>query len=276
MPKLTTDEKFIDVSDYGRPIATAAALRLKNSAATPVQVTFVFGLCGLIAAYCILKGYYAIAGLFLILKSIIDAMDGELARIKKMPSYTGRYLDSIFDFILNFIILLSIWYVTDSSIGMMFIAFISLQLQGTLYNYYYVILRHSSNGGDKTSKIFETRSPDALPGEKQSTVNVLFKLYRTFYSLYDFVISRLDSLAPESGRFPKWFMSLLSVYGLGFQLLIMSVMLTFGYVEYIIPFFIAYSLLIFVFIAIRRFWLIKRSTGLETDTLPNSLSEKEE
>ena len=43
------------------------------------------------------------APFFIILKSIIDAADGELARIKKTPSYTGRYLDSIFDIILNLI-----------------------------------------------------------------------------------------------------------------------------------------------------------------------------
>jgi phosphatidylglycerophosphate synthase len=32
---------------------------------------------------------------FIILKSIIDGADGELARIKN-TSYTGRYLDSVF------------------------------------------------------------------------------------------------------------------------------------------------------------------------------------
>ena len=39
--------------------------------------------------------------MFIILKSIIDAADGELARVKQTPSYAGRYLDSVFDIILN-------------------------------------------------------------------------------------------------------------------------------------------------------------------------------
>jgi phosphatidylglycerophosphate synthase len=61
----------------------------------------VFGVSGLIAIYSILDGSYFL-GWFIVLKSGIDAADGELAR-QKTPSYTGRYLDSVFDIILNFL-----------------------------------------------------------------------------------------------------------------------------------------------------------------------------
>ena len=259
MPKLNSKEKFIDVSDYGRPIAVAAAAKLKNTSATPVQVTIAFGVAGLIAAYSILTGYYITAGIFLILKSIIDAVDGELARMKKRPSYTGRYLDSVFDFILNFIILMVIWSVSSSPLWAALLAFFCLQLQGTLYNYYYVILRHQSQEGDRTSKIFETSVPQAYPQERQTTVNVLFKIYRLFYSAFDKIIYMMDGRAPEAGSFPKWFMSMLSIYGLGFQLLIMAFFLAAGLINLIIPFFIAFSAFILVFIAIRRLFLSDQS-----------------
>ena len=39
--------------------------------------------------------FMILASFFIILKSVIDAVDGELARMKKTPSYSGRYLDSI-------------------------------------------------------------------------------------------------------------------------------------------------------------------------------------
>ncbi|MET0759141.1 MAG: hypothetical protein ABWZ56_01880, partial [Flavobacterium sp.] len=52
--------------------------------------------------------------------------------------------------------------------------------------------------------------------------------------------------------FPNWFMTFVSIYGLGFQLLIIALMLPLGYIEYIIPFFIVYSLFIFVIIGIRK------------------------
>lgn len=259
MSKLSAKEKFLDVSDYGRPFAIVFAKRLINTSATPVHVTYLFGICGLIAVYCIINGYYEVAAVFLILKSVIDAADGELARLKKTPSYTGRYLDSIFDIILNLLFLLSIWFVTDYSIWATLLAFACLQLQGTLYNYYYVILRHNTTAGDTTSKIFETETPTAYPTENQKTVNFLFFIYRLCYSFYDRIIYWFDEDAQSSKPFPKWFMTLLSIYGLGFQLLIISLMLVTGLVEFIIPFFIVYSALIIVFISIRRLFLAEKA-----------------
>jgi len=177
---------------------------------------------------------------FLTLKSTLDAADGELSRVKNTPSYTGRYLDSVWDIILNFIFLLAIWSVTKEPIWMMIAAFIGIQLQGTLYNYYYVILRNSANG-DTTSRIFEVKTPTALPGEKQSTVNLLFGMYNALYILFDKTIYYLDRGAAHSTHFPKLFMTLLSTFGLGFQLLIMGIMLAFGWIDHILSFFILYK-----------------------------------
>lgn len=255
MSKLSAEEKFIDLSDYGRPPAIKIAHAFSNTSVTPVHVTLLFGISGLIACILIIQGYYTTAGFFLILKSILDAADGELARIKKTPSYTGRYLDSVFDIILNFIILLTIQQMTGQPIWMMLLAFGAIQLQGTLYNYYYVILRQQSSGGDKTSRIFETETPTALPGEKQWSVSFLFKTYLFFYTIFDRIIYFLDHKASESTSFPKWFMSLLSLYGLGFQLLIIAVLLSLGYIEWILPFFIWYSIGIPILIGIRKIYL---------------------
>jgi len=255
MSKLSAEDKFIDLSDYGRPAASAIAGGFSKTFVTPVHVTLMFGVCGLFASWLIFKGYYATAGLFLILKSILDAADGELARLKSTPSYTGRYLDSVFDIILNFIILFTIQRVTGQPIWMMLLAFAAIQLQGTLYNYYYVILRQKSSGGDKTSRIFETETPTALPGEKQWSVTLLFKAYLFFYTIFDRIIYNLDRKASESHSFPKRFMSLLSLYGLGFQLLIMAVLLSLGLIHWILPFFMWYSVGIVIFISIRKLFL---------------------
>lgn len=252
MSKLSKENKFLDVSDYGRPVATFCANILKNTTATPIQVTLVFGVCGLIAVYCITNHYYVLAGILLILKSIIDAIDGELSRLKKTPSYTGRYLDSVFDIILNFVFLMAICYVSQATIWLTLIAFMCIQLQGTLYNYYYVILRNRSEGSDTTSQIFETKTPDALPGESQKTVDILFKSFCFLYGIFDHTIYLLDQDACKMRTFPNWFMTLVSFYGLGFQLLIIALMLAFNLVDAIVPFFIFYSGFIFAFIGIRR------------------------
>lgn len=255
MSKLAAEDKFLDLSDYGRPIAKLFANQLKNTRFTPIHVTLLFGVCGLIAIYCILQHYYFLASFFIILKSIIDAVDGELARVKNTPSYVGRYLDSVFDIILNLLFFITICYASKASIWMTLIAFFCVQLQGTLYNYYYVILRNKSVGGDKTSKIFEDKSPQALPGETQQSVDIMFAFYTIVYVGFDKIIHVLDSDAYKVKSFPNWFMTLVSLYGLGFQLLIIAIMLPLGWIELIVPFFIVYSTFIFVLIGIRKVYL---------------------
>lgn len=252
MSKLNASDKFLDLSDYGRSFGRFFALQLKETSFTAIHVTLLFGISGLLAIYCILNQYFLAAAFFIVLKSGIDAADGELARLKKTPSYVGRYLDSVFDIILNFLFLMAICYVSKTTIWLALLAFIGIQLQGTLYNYYYVILRNKSVGGDATSKIFEYKTPRALPGETQQAVNILFGIYTIVYGFFDKIIHFLDAEAYKVKTFPNWFMTLLSLYGLGFQLLIIAFMLPFGWIELIAPFFIIYSLLIFVLIGIRK------------------------
>ena len=252
MSKLAAQDKFLDLSDYGRPFGRFLANKLKNTRFTPIHVTLLFGVSGLIAIYYIIAGSYFLACFFILLKSGIDAADGELARLKNTPSYTGRYLDSVFDIILNFLFLTAICYVSKMNIWLSILAFIGIQLQGTLYNYYYVILRNKSVGGDTTSKVFENKSPRALPGESQKSVDILFIIYTIVYGAFDKIIHVLDKDAYKVKTFPNWFMTLVSIYGLGFQLLIITVMLSMNLIEYIIPFFIVYTILIFVIIGIRK------------------------
>ncbi|KQC33513.1 CDP-alcohol phosphatidyltransferase [Nonlabens sp. YIK11] len=254
MSKLPPKHQFLDLSDYGRSGGKWIAHSLKETSFTPIHVTLLFVLSGMIAIYAILNGHYVTAAFFLILKSVIDAADGELARLKKTPSYVGRYLDSVSDLLLNMMFLLAIMYVTQASLLWTVLAFVGLQLQGTLYNFYYVILRNSVDG-DLTSRVRENSVPVALKGENQSTVTLFYHLYKSLYGVFDFVIYRLDSSARKCEPFPSWFMTLLSVYGLGFQLLIMAILLLFGWVHLIIPTLLAMSVLIFAFIAIRKVFL---------------------
>jgi hypothetical protein len=252
MSKLAAQDKFLDLSDYGRPFGKLLANSLKNTRFTPIHVTLLFGIAGLLAMYCIGNNHYYWAGFFIVLKSGIDAADGELARLKNTPSYSGRYLDSVFDIILNFLFLMTICYISQTPLWLTLIAFFCIQLQGTLYNYYYVILRNKSVGGDTTSKVFEYKTPKALPGESQKSVDILFKIYTVVYGGFDKIIHAMDSDAYRVKTLPNWFMTLVSLYGLGFQLLIIAVLLPLGQIEWIVPFFIVYSALIFILIGIRK------------------------
>lgn len=251
MSKLPASHKFLDLSDYGRPIAQKIANALKNTSVTPVQVTVWFIVSGCLAILAIYYQYFWIASFFLILKSILDAADGELARVKQKPSYTGRYLDSVADIILNLCILATIGSITTTNWLWVAMAFIGLQLQGTLYNYYYVILRNHYEG-DTTSRVIEKGVPTALAGEKQKHVTLLYTMYTICYGAFDKIIYLLDPKASSHTNFPKPLMTAVSTFGLGFQLLLISVFLVLGLELYIIPFFIVYTVMIPVFIRIRK------------------------
>jgi phosphatidylserine synthase len=255
MSKLAKKDKFLDLSDYGRRPGKLLAKLLQNTPFNAIHVSLLFALAGLLSVYFMLTEKLLLAAVFLILKSIIDAADGELARLQNKPSYIGRYLDSLFDIILNFIFFISISYISKTPIYLALIAFFSCQLQGTLYNYYYVILRNKSVGGDSTSKVFEYKAPQALHGESQKMVNFLFNCYLLFYGIFDKIIHFFDQNAHQATKSPKWFMTLISIYGLGFQLLIIAVLLFLNYPQIIIPFFIFYSIFIAFFIMIRKFVL---------------------
>lgn len=49
MSKLPQENKFLDLSDYGRPIARLIAQALKNTRFTPIDVTISFVIAGLLA-----------------------------------------------------------------------------------------------------------------------------------------------------------------------------------------------------------------------------------
>lgn len=260
MSKLKAENQFLDLSDYARPFGKILANALKETSFTPIHVTLLFGFSGLTSAYFILQDHLFLASFFLLLKSGIDAADGELARLKKTPSYSGRFLDSIFDIILNFILFFCFCIVSKTNFWMGFLSFFCIQLQGTLYNFYYVILRNNSVGGDATSRIFESKTPKAIGTESQKTVNILFAFYTVLYGGFDKIIQFLDNDAHLSKSFPNWFMTFVSIYGLGFQLLIMCVFYCFNIVHYIIPFFIIYTVFIPILIGIRKYFLAETSS----------------
>lgn len=255
MSKLKAADRFYDFSDYGRPIARQIASFFQSSSVTAVHISCAFLLAGLLAIYFILDDHYLLAGLFLIIKSILDAADGELARLQNRPSYVGRFLDSIFDFLLNFGIVLAICLKSETSWLWMLLAFVSLEFQGSLYNYYYTIQRARLQG-DTTSRIQENSVPQAFEYESQRLVTWLFYIFRLMYSAFDRLAIWLDPGAPSVSRLPNWFMSLISLYGLGFQLLIISVFLPLGLITLLLPFFIGYNLLSLLFVGLRRLLIL--------------------
>src|SRR5258706_7682382 len=98
MDKVPTESAFFDLSDYARLPARWLAKHVPASL-TPVHLTLAFTGVGALAAWFMaLNRFLPFAGLLLLLKSLLDAADGSLARIRRRPSRVGRFLDSVCDF----------------------------------------------------------------------------------------------------------------------------------------------------------------------------------
>lgn len=254
MSKLPADKRFFDLSDYGRPFAKALVSSLVSTPVTSIHLTFAFLAAGVLAIWCIWEGHFAWAAFFLMVKNILDAADGEMARRKNQPSYTGRYLDSIFDFLINAGICVVLFLVTKCAWPLALLAFLGLQFQCAICNYYYVIQRNRMNG-DMTSRIVEYHSPTAFPYERQATVNCLHGLFMLLYGSFDGLVLKLDKDAFKIKEFPKWFLTLSSSLMLGFQLAIIAALFLLGQEAWVLPVFAGYSIWGLLVIGVRK-WMV--------------------
>ncbi len=242
MPKLPPEHKFWDLSDYARPGAIWLVKLLLPTSIGAITLTWLFTAVGLVSVLLIFNRYaLTLAGSLLILKSLLDAADGEMARARNRPSHTGRYLDSINDLILNGLVLFAIGIPLMVPVWKIALTWTSFQLQGTIFNYFYVIKRHQASG-DKTSRISEVASPIPYPQENPRVLFMLHKLYLIFYGWQDWIIDTMfkgNKITNSRSRpIPNWIMSLISIFGLGFQLLIIAILLCANSLELTFPIFL--------------------------------------
>lgn len=256
MTKLPKNKKFVDFSDYARPFALALVKLLMPTKIGAYSITFAFLIVGLIASYLIfIDKYLILAAILILVKSMLDAADGEIARQRNEPSMVGRYLDSVFDFIVNVFLFFSIAHSLDSNLLIVISSLILFQLQGSIFNYYYLIKRYQVNG-DQTSRIFEREEPIPFKRDNPKILIVLHKLYLVIYAWQDYIIFRLDKNAIKTKELPSWFLSLVSILGLGFQLLIIAVFVFLDiHYNVLFWFLIPHSILAILIIAIRKLFV---------------------
>lgn len=251
MSKLPSSDQFWDISDYGRSSAVILVAKLEHTTVTAIHLTLAFFVVGLFSLYFLYQGHFFLAALCLIIKNILDAADGEMARVRNQPSHTGRYLDSVCDFLINLGVFYVLYLITEASFSVFLIAFLGLELQGSIFNYYYLIQRKIC-GGDTTSRVDERKRPVPYPYENGQLVSLLHTLYNVMYGVFDKLMILLDRKAITGSRLPNWFMSLVSSMGLGFQILLMALFLCFGLHAWILPFFIGYTIWGFAIIVVRK------------------------
>ena len=117
-----------------RPISRKISSALKRFTwATPNKITVLrFILAVTLVPFLILKQSFVLAGISVYFIFVLDKLDGDLARAKKMESSKGAYLDSIFDFISWFA-----WIVFIAlAVHMTNIALLALAIFGPLFYWF--------------------------------------------------------------------------------------------------------------------------------------------
>lgn len=96
--KNLVSEKDGVVSRYfNRRLSLAISSRLSRFSVTPNMISLVSFFSCLLSAFLFILGHSLAGGLIAQLASVIDGVDGEIARLKFLESPFGAYLDSILD-----------------------------------------------------------------------------------------------------------------------------------------------------------------------------------
>ncbi len=252
--KVPTSARFVDLSDYARPVAAWIARRLRDTSVTAPDVTVVWGVIGIVAAFCYAVGgyQYALLGAALIqIKNVLDAVDGSLARLQVRPSRVGRFLDSIGDAFIGTAVYLALAVAVARERPVAYAAALAAAalvlslLQGSVYNYYQVRYRQR-RGGDRTSLVKErlTEYDRIYYEDRPLALGLLRQLiwaYNWIYGWQDILVQRIDrwAAAPlvatggeetvEALRDDRRLLTVLSALGPGMQILILDLYTIAGY-----------------------------------------------
>ena len=169
-----------------RHISLAISKRIINTTITPNQVTVFAVLLGILAALIAASGnYWAVligAGLLQI-SSIIDGVDGEIARMRVQSSVMGEWLDTIGDDVVNICFVLAIGYgahQTGADIVWSYMAILCATLMFSISAIYYVWLARAGRGDILSTDWFQ--SGDKLVASESAKSHGLSSLKTTVYA----------------------------------------------------------------------------------------------
>lgn len=234
MDKVPPQAAFLDLSDYARPAALWLVRTLLPTPITSIHLTLAFTGVGFAAAALFASNrWFPLAGALLLIKSMLDAADGSLARARQKPSRVGRFLDSVCDFVVTVTVFFGIAAGRQLQTGetgywlLAALAVLFATLQGSVFSYYYVRYR-AQTGGDQTSKVDENTG-GGYAWDNPTALKVLHALYRIIYSWQDLLMDRLDRrIAPKGVQLKPSFLTATTVLGLGSQLLLTAICATLG------------------------------------------------
>ena len=241
------DRNVVDLSEWGRPLARVMARFLKEKPVSVIQVTTFHLLLKLYSAWLILDEQPILACFLLIVKGVIDAVDGELARIRERPSHVGRYWDTVADTIGLIAVMGAFGTVFDWNLLFTSSMILATLFQYSLFNHYSVLMR-ALGSGDSTSRIDERIRPVAHPWEQQRNVNMFHSVYLLFFSWQDRIIS---GLAGKGSKGLTFELTVSSFLGFGMQSLLIFALAVTQNLDYLPELVLGVNLLMMVLVLLR-------------------------
>ncbi len=181
-----------------RPAAGLLVRVLYPTPITPNHVTVCSILFGFLAAGLYLtngSGTTAAAGLCVTVKDLLDSADGQLARAKAMYSRIGRFLDSIGDLLVNFVVFGSIGLALTASRGnpsfllLALAGFLGISLRVSYHVFYQTAYLHLEEAY-ATNRLTEEIREEDLRGDPRALL--LQRIFRVLYGWQDSLMMRID------------------------------------------------------------------------------------
>lgn len=107
LPAKTTDGLIARYINRRISTALTKLILSKNLPITPNQVSVISFVVSLVSAAAFALGYPILGGISAQISSIVDGVDGELARARKIVSKVGAFLDSMLDRYADVLIIIS-------------------------------------------------------------------------------------------------------------------------------------------------------------------------
>ncbi len=245
--KTGKDSAFANVNNLLTFPAPAIVNLLYNTKITSHQVIYLSLVIGLFSGFLFSRADYSssVAGvILLIVKNVLDKVDGQLARARGTASRYGRFLDSISDFFVNIAVFAGLtWHAYEllpvrGTILLGIGSFFSGLLQCSYFVYYQVTYINI------VKPLGLNRTDEAVTSEDRINLNktrsgrrtlLLQRIYLIIYGWQDRLFSVIDQISfnlirkryPDDNLTELWyedkrFLFFASFLGLGFQIGIIS------------------------------------------------------
>jgi phosphatidylglycerophosphate synthase len=224
MSKLPPEARFLDINDFWYFPNRWVVKFLYPLPITPIHITIISLIAGLVSVrfYMIDTSAGLMWGaLFLYLKIFLDNVDGNLARVRGETSRLGRFLDSLTDFMVSFLVylVLTLRLVDETNNSLYWylggLAFLSCLMQCS-YFVYYLVKYTAISGTYLYNRVDEDITEEENEAYDRGDLSMLvYFLHRAHILLYgwqdktiewfDRLSKRLGSKKPQKLSEKKWY-----------------------------------------------------------------------